>query len=125
MDLARVRREVDEAQRTFALVECYPTNDGSLYVRAALQTSERPYIVSVFFPDTYPYSMPNVFVRQPDLRSDAPHRYQDGNICYLYHKMWNPGSHNLTFVIMRTAKWLNKYEVWLATRKWPGKSMAH
>jgi hypothetical protein len=39
--------------------------------------------------------------------------------------MWNPGRHTLTFTIARAAKWLNKYEVWLATGQWPGAEMAH
>jgi hypothetical protein len=39
--------------------------------------------------------------------------------------MWNPGKHDLTFVLARTAKWLNKYEVFRITAKWPGAEMLH
>ena len=55
--------------------------------------------------------MPRVFIDAPAI-TYAPHRYRPDNICYLHPSMWNPGAHNLTFVIGRAAKWLNKYEVW-------------
>lgn len=125
MDLARVRREVDNARRYFAYIEGHPTNDGSLYVLAAFQAGNRFYTVSISFPDNYPNSMPSVVVRKPDLRWDTPHRYREGNICYLHPKMWNPGYHTLTFVMERAAKWLSKYEVWLATQRWPGAEILH
>lgn len=126
MDLMRVRREVDQAKQRFAYVECHPTTDGSLCVLTALQTSQNQiYTLSIFFADAYPYSMPSVFVRKPELLSGVPHRYRDGQICYLHPKMWNPGRHDLTFVIARAAKWLSKYEVWIVTRKWPGAEVLH
>lgn len=125
MDLNRVSREVGEAQRYFAYVEFYRTNDGIVYVLVALQAVNTFYTVCIVFPDTYPNSMPAVFIRKPDLRSDVGHRYPDGKICYLHPKMWNPGCHTLTFVIERIAKWLSKYEVWLATNRWPGEEYPH
>ncbi len=127
MDLMRVRREVTEAQHHFSYVECHPTNEGSLYVLAALQTStnKRPYTLAIAFPDTYPNALPSVRVRQPTLQSNAPHRYNSGDICYLHPSMWNPGRHTLTFVIARAAKWLNKYEVWLVSGVWPGAELKH
>lgn len=126
MDLARVRREVEEAKKSFPLIESHPTTDGRLYVLGALQTSPgRYYTLSISFPDIYPNGMPLVSVRKPALHESAPHRYSNGHICYLHHRMWNPGRHNLTFVIWRAAKWLNKYEVWLQTWKWPGAEILH
>ena len=126
MDLARVRREVEEAKKSFSLIESHATTDGRLYVLGALQTSPgRYFTLSISFPDIYPNGMPLVCVRKPALHESAPHRYSNGNICYLHQRMWNPGRHNLTFVIWRAAKWLNKYEVWLQTRKWPGAEILH
>lgn len=126
VDLARVRREVEEARRNFPWMESHPTTDGRLYALAALQTGPgRIYTLSITFPDIYPNSMPLVFVRKPALHDNARHRYRDGNICYLHPKMWNPGLHDLTFVIKRAAKWLSKYEVWLETGRWPGAEILH
>lgn len=125
MDLARVHREFAEAQRTFALVELHPTPDGSVYIRTAVQTSVgKQYVLSIKFPDTYPNEMPRVYIDAPSVTT-SPHRYNTGNICYLHPSMWNPGSHDLTFVIGRAAKWLNKYEVWRAKGYWPGAQMKH
>ncbi len=126
MDLARVRREIEEAKRNFSYVESHPTAGGSLYVLCALQTAPgRYYTLSITFPDSYPNSAPYVVVRKPALDTLAPHRYRDGNICYVHPTMWNPGRHDLTFVIKRTAKWLSKYEVWRVNRAWPGAEILH
>jgi ubiquitin-protein ligase len=125
MDIARIHREFADVQRTFALVELHPTPDGKVYARAALQTTSRSYVLSIRFPDTYPYEMPRVYIDAPTV-TVAPHQYNAGNICYLHPTMWNPGVHNLTFVIARAAKWLNKYEVWRNNGGiWPGAEIRH
>ncbi len=111
MDIGRIQREFLEAQKTFAYVELHPTSDGKVYARTALQTAGGMYVLSIKFPEAYPNEMPRVFVDTPVI-TKAPHRYQTGNICFLHPSMWNPGVHNLTFVIARAAKWLNKYEIW-------------
>jgi ubiquitin-protein ligase len=126
MDITRIQREFAEAQRTFALVELRPTPDGKVYARTALQTSNgKNYVLSIKFPDTYPNEMPRVYIDAPTI-AYAPHRYNTGNICYLHPTMWNPGTHHLTFVIARAAKWLNKYEVWRNNGgTWPGAEIKH
>jgi len=126
MDIARIYREFAEAQKTFALVELRPTTDGKVCARAALQTTNgRQFVVSIKFPDTYPNEMPRVFIEAPAINY-APHRYQAGNICYLHPAMWNPGTHHLTFVIARAAKWLNKFEAWRNDGGiWPGAEITH
>jgi ubiquitin-protein ligase len=126
MDIARIQREFADAQRTFALVELRPTTDGKAYARTALQTvNGKHYVLSIRFPDTYPNEMPRVYIDAPTI-TNAPHRFNGGNICYLHTSMWNPGTHNLTFVIARAAKWLNKYEVWCSNGgRWPGAEIKH
>ena len=125
VDLQRIGSEVSRASQTFAFVEVHPTGDGGVYVKAALQTSvARTYIVAIYLAG-YPNRMPQVHVTQPALHSLAPHRYREGNLCYLHPSMWNPGLHNVEFVLSRTAKWLNKYEVWRATGRWPGAEQKH
>jgi ubiquitin-protein ligase len=126
MDVARIQREFLEAQQQFALVELRPTTDGKVYARTALQTSNgRNYVLSIKFPDSYPNEMPRVDIDAPSI-THAPHRYDAGNICYLHYSMWNPGAHNLAFVIARAAKWLNKFEVWRNNGgTWPGAEFKH
>jgi hypothetical protein len=126
MDIQRIRAEVIQAAKQFAFVEAHPTNDGGVYVKAALQTSAgKTYFLAIYFPD-YPSRMPKVFVSKPTLRPTSNnHMYKEGHICFLHPNMWNPGRHTLTFVLARSAKWLNKYDVWLVKGKWPGAEVAH
>jgi ubiquitin-protein ligase len=126
MDIGRIHREFAEARRTFALVELYPTPDGNVFARTALQTvSGHSYVLSIRFPDSYPNQLPAIFIDAPAI-SYAPHRWPNGAICYMHPTLWNPGVHHLTFVIARAAKWLNKYEVWRGNGgTWPGAEMRH
>lgn len=125
MDIQRIHLEARRACEAFAYVEIHPTGNGGVYVKAALQTSVgRTYVIAVYLTD-YPSRMPQVHVTHPNIHQSVPHRYRDGNLCYLHPSMWNPGLHNLTFVLARIAKWLNKYEVWRETGQWPGAQLAH
>ncbi len=124
MNVMRVRQEIAAAREYFDYVEGHPTAEGGVMALVALQTSRDIYTLNVFFPEHYPSSMPEVRVRRPELER-SPHRYMNDRICYLHHHMWNPGRHNLTFVIQRSAKWLAKYEVFRQTRQWPGASIDH
>ena len=124
MNLIRIQAEFDKARQDFSWVELYPTLDGKLCVKAALQPSSQIYIITINFPDSYPCEMPRVFVTKPVIDL-SPHLYKTGNICYLHPTMWNPGVHNLSFVIQRAAKWLAKYDVWKRDRVWPGAEIKH
>jgi len=127
VDLVRIRTEFSRAREKFSHLELYPTSDGKVYVRVVLQPSggSTYYVVSIRFPNTYPNEMPKVYIDKPTIRSEAPHQYREGHICYLLPSVWNPGRHHLEFVIGRTAKWLNKYQVWLKNMRWPGAGITH
>jgi len=125
MDIPRIRAEVLQATTKFALVEAHPTNDGGVFVKAGLQTSVgNMYIAAVYF-QGYPSQMPSVYITKPALRNESPHRYKAGNICYLHPSVWNPGRHDLTFVLGRISKWLNKYDIWCLKGHWPGAEVDH
>lgn len=125
MDIPRIRSEVLQATTKFALVEAHPTNEGGVFVKAGLQTSVgNMYIAAIHFQE-YPNRMPSVWITKPLIRDGSPHRYNAGNICYLHPSMWNPGRHDLTFVLGRIAKWLNKYDIWCIRGQWPGAEVKH
>ena len=124
MNLARIRREIEAAQRHFDYVEGHPTGGGGVMVLVALQTARQLYTMAVSFPESYPNTIPDVQVRKPAL-APSPHRYPNDRICFLHPHMWNPGRHNLTFVIQRAAKWLAKYEVYQRKGSWPGAGIDH
>ena len=124
MNLVRIRREIVTARRYFDYVEGHPTPGGGVMALIALETTRHVYTMAVSFPEAYPNTMPEVHIRRPPLRP-SPHRYSDDRICFLHPHMWNPGRHDLMFVIQRAAKWLAKYEVYQQTRKWPGAGIDH
>ena len=124
MNLLQVQKEILFAQRKFDYVEGHPTSGGSIKVLVALQTIVRFYTLEIQFPDEYPYSMPKVWVRKPMLQY-SPHRYEGDQICYMHPSLWNPGRHDLTFVLQRTSKWLSKYEVYRNSTRWPGAGIHH
>lgn len=126
MDIQRIRTEVVYAARQFAYVEAHPTTDGGVYVKAVMRTSAgKNYFLAIYFND-YPSRMPQVYVTNPTLRPTGNnHMYREGNICFLHPNMWNPGRHTLTFVLARAAKWLNKYDCWAVTGRWPGAEVPH
>jgi hypothetical protein len=125
MDIPRIRSEVLAAGTKFALVEAHPTNDGGVFVKAGFQTSVgNMYIAAIYFLG-YPNKMPSVYITKPALRTGSPHRYDAGNICFLHPSMWNPGRHDLIFVLGRIAKWLNKYDIWCVKGNWPGAEVRH
>jgi ubiquitin-protein ligase len=126
MNLSLIRNQYEQAKQYFSYIELNPTAEGKVYVRAAIQpVSQQYYILSIQFPDNYPNQMPTVYVDKPALNYHSPHRYKNGNLCYLHPTMWNPGMHNLTFVIERAAKWLSKYEIWKLKKVWPGAEIKH
>ncbi len=125
MDISRINSEFYQAREHFSYVELHPTTEGKVYVKTVLQpSSQQYYSVEIHFPDSYPNEMPKVYIIKPEINS-SPHRYEAGNICYLHPSMWNPGIHNLLFVIQRATKWLAKYEVWKRNYNWPGAQIKH
>ena len=126
MNLGRIRRDIAAAQLRFPTLESHASPDGKPFALAAIQTTQRQiYILSIGFPDLYPNEMPRVFVRRPELAGLVPHRYSEGHLCFQHHSTWNPGRHDLVHVMARVAKWLNKYEVWRTTNRWPGAEVRH
>ncbi len=125
MNIYLIQSQSNEAKRYFDYIEMCPLANGNIYIKAAIQAATRQYyIVSIFFPDKYPNEMPTVHITKPLIES-APHRYTAGHICYLHPSMWNPGKHDVLFVIKRAAKWLGKYEVWKQEGRWPGAGLKH
>jgi hypothetical protein len=123
MDLQRLRRDIGDAGAHFAHLEATPDGAGGLYVKTALQTVKRLYILQVTFAG-YPAVMPTITVTKPEI-SHWKHRYKAGNICYMHPNFWNPGKHDLKYALMQAAVWLNKHEVYLETNRWPGPGLEH
>ncbi len=124
MSFERIQVDFANAVQQFPL-ELRRRPDASLFVKTALQTFAGNFYLASIDLQGYPSVMPGVTIDRPALEHGAPHRYNDGRICYLHPKMWNPGRHDISFVITRVAKWLNKYDVWRHKKRWPGEEVRH
>jgi len=74
--------------------------------------------VEVVLPNGYPNACPRVYAKP--VRQDAPHRWKDGALC-LYGVLsgWNPGQHSVLSTLKLARQWLQHYEVWEETGRWP------
>lgn len=124
-DHARLRADFAAVSAQFDAVELRTRPDHTMFAKFALRTTPgNTYVGSVELAG-YPLTMPTVTITAPDIDAGSPHRYTSGCICYMHPSFWNPGKHDLVFVMAHAAKWLNKYEVWRRKRYWPGAELAH
>jgi len=124
MNAPRIQQEIRQAAEHFPNIETFSTPDGGIYIKAALQTSVgQMYIVAVSFVG-YPSAMPKVTVLTPAVRHST-HMYTAGNICFMHPSYWNPAKHDLKYVLMQAAVWLNKHEIFKLKGVWPGPSLKH
>jgi len=125
MNHRRIAHDVLAASLQFPNIELSNGPWASSALLALKTSTGRIYTLDVAFPDVYPNMPPEFRIRMPQLRRGAPHLYGDGRLCLMHPSRWNPGAHTLTYAIARAAKWLNKYEVWQATGRWPGRHHKH
>lgn len=73
--------------------------------------------IKIILPHGYPNAAPKVYASP--IRANAPHRWQDGALC-IFGAMtsWNPGKHDLSFVLQLSREWLSNYEHWDETGIW-------
>lgn len=74
--------------------------------------------IKIVMPHKYPINAPRVYVFP--ILNNAPHRWKDGSLCILGAMTnWNPGKHNLAFILTLARKWLGDYAEWVSKGKWP------
>ena len=124
MDLQRIRRDIQYALEHFPNIETQTSLNGEISLKAALQTSAgQIYVVSMTFAG-YPSQLPKIMVIVPKVQHSM-HMYNSGHICYMHPTMWNPGKHDVKFVLAQAAVWLNKNEVYKVRGVWPGPHLKH
>lgn len=98
---------------------------GVRYAGTLRPTAASPeYAVHLEMPDV---RAPVVWVRDPEVREDAPHRWSDGSLC-LYKQALRPwGGRDLVAltVVPWAAVWLGFYEAWIETGIWWGPEAPH
>ncbi len=84
-----------------------------------------PYTLAVAYPDNYPYGQLYAFVVEL-LQVKTPHKYVDGHLC-LYSNDHGGGGEGIgrettaVTVVGWAAAWLNAWEVYQHTQRWPGR----
>ena len=83
------------------------------------------YTLAVAYPENYPYGQLHAFVVEL-LSVKTPHKYIDGHLC-LYSNDHGGGGEGIgrettaVTVVGWTAAWLNAWEVYQRTQRWPGR----
>jgi ubiquitin-protein ligase len=127
-DLSRDRIAVEsEKLKRYYRQFAFKGSEGSVTaVEGYLKTADQNYyLVRVQIPPNYPYKMPSIKLPETTIEPDCPHTYPtSGNLCVMKPEQWT-SSYSLAFMVSKTAIWVNKYDVWKRTKKWPGTEQAH
>lgn len=75
-------------------------------------------LLSIILSHGYPNTTPKVHA--DPIATNAPHRWRDGSLC-IFGTMaqWNPGKHDVYFVLKMARQWLKKYSIWSQDGQWP------
>jgi hypothetical protein len=75
----------------------------------------------------YDWYRPKVFILDPKIDDDSPHRYPDGSLCLYYpsDKSHHDGLFIADTIIPWTSEWLYYYEKWLEDEIWWGPEAPH
>jgi len=126
-DLSRDRMAVEsEKIKRYYQQFNFKASKGSIKgVEGDLKTADGNYYrVSIEISSEYPYKMPCIKLLERTIEPDCPHRYSSGNLCVMKPEQWT-SNYSLAFMVSKTAIWVNKYDVWKRTKKWPGTEQAH
>ena len=101
-------------------------NKGDIFWGGKLRTNfGTVYSVAIAYPANFPYGQIKAFIPEL-LDTPTPHKYVDGHLC-LYSNDHGGGGEGFgkettaATIVSWTAAWLNAWEVYKQTKKWPGK----
>jgi len=74
--------------------------------------------LEIVLPHGYPNSCPRTYAKS--IGGEVPHRWSDGALClYGVTLGWNPGKHTILSTLMLGRRWLQHYDAWRQSGKWP------
>lgn len=73
-------------------------------------------------PESYPYDGPEAF--SVGWLLQGPHQFPNQRMCLWRENDWTP-ARTLAYAVAKTFVWIHKHEVYLSTRKWPGREQQH
>jgi hypothetical protein len=119
----RLVLEKKAMELNFPQFELKPDCYGGLCWAGELRSSSgSAYPVKLLYPDNYPVDEPRVTVDGIHVPADnwSIHCTKTRVLC-LFTRGYNPGTITAAALLRRSQEWLDNYEIWLKTKKWPGK----
>lgn len=121
----RMAVESEKIKRYYPQFDFKASKGSITAVEGYLKTADENYYrVRIEISSEYPYKMPSIKLLERTIEPDCPHRYSTGDLCVMKAAQWT-SSYSLAFMVSKTAIWVNKYDVWQRTKKWPGKEQEH
>lgn len=113
----RLAREMEELHRHNEKYSASISDERELRLNFRQQGPGEEMTVTISLPHGYPNVCPKVYVHPiPDL---CPHRWQDGSLCIFgAMDVWNPGKHDVLYVLRLARRWLAHFATWKQTGQW-------
>lgn len=114
---ARLSREFEQLQLQKEWHTASITDERELEVHFREEGAEQSVRLTIRLPHGYPSACPKVYAHPvPD---GCPHRWQDGSLCIFgAMEVWNPGQHDVSYVLRLARRWLSHFAQWQRTGEW-------
>ena len=106
----------------------YKNSSGQKYWEGKLQTSNGQGSILYTVKIVYRYERsPRVYVINPAIDKNAPHRYPDNSLCLYFppERSWHANSMIAKTIVPWICEWLYNYEVWLEYGEWYADEVKH
>lgn len=92
-------------------------SDGEVKLIFPAEGPDKNMTLTINLPPSYPNACPTVSA--DPLPDRCPHRWQDGSLCIFGAvEMWNPGQHNVLYVLSLARRWVAHFALWQKSGKW-------
>lgn len=120
----RFDKEFNQLTAAWSTLAVLKQNDGSISkISGTLEpTPGTIRDFQIIVPLHYPYDEPKAYSVGWDIA--GPHVYPDNRMCLWPINHWH-SRRSLAYAVSKTFVWIHKYEVYLATKNWPGNQQVH
>jgi ubiquitin-protein ligase len=113
----RLSRELERLQSQDEKQTVSITDDRELSMHFRGEGPDGGLTLTILLPHGYPNAAPKVSAAP--LPDNCPHRWQDGNLCIFgATELWNPGQHDVLYVLQQARRWLSHLGRWQQTGEW-------
>jgi hypothetical protein len=114
---ARLSQEFEQLQNQKEWHKASITDDRELELHFGEEGPHHDKVITIRLLHGYPNVPPKVFVKP--LPDTCPHRWQDQSLC-VFGTMgqWNPGQHNVVYVLRLARQWLSHFSTWQKKGRW-------